>query len=148
RGLARAVAADDADDRAARDAAGEIVDQQSVAERLGDAAHLDDLLTEAFARRNVQLGGLVAGLELLRLQLLEAREPRLALGLTAFRIRPHPLELGLDGALTGFFLRGFLLEALLLLLEPGAVVAFERNPAAPVELEDPARHVVEEVTVV
>ena len=39
-------------------------------------------------------------------------------------------------------------QARLLLLEPGGVVALPRDAAAPVELEDPAGHVVEEVAVV
>src|SRR5690606_10426543 len=39
-------------------------------------------------------------------------------------------------------------EALLLLLEPRAVVALPGNAVAPVELEDPAGRVVEEIAVV
>ncbi len=36
----------------------------------------------------------------------------------------------------------------LLLLHPGGVIAFERVTLAPVEFEDPARHVLEEVAIV
>ena len=53
-----------------------------------------------------------------------------------------------DGALARFLLAAFLRQALLLLLEPGRVVALVGNAAAAVELEDPAGDVVEEVAVV
>ena len=49
------------------------------------------------------------------------------------------------GPTVGLLLLG---EAGLLLLEPARVVALERDAPAPVELEDPAGHVVEEVAVV
>ena len=42
----------------------------------------------------------------------------------------------------------FLREPLLLLLQPGRVVAFPRNAGAAIELEDPAGDVVEEVAIV
>src|SRR5690606_10627134 len=87
-------------------------------------------------------------LELLRRQLLEARKTCLCLRLARLRVRTHPLELLLDRALTRLLLLLLDRETLLLLLEPGAVVALPRNAVAAVELEDPARGVVEEVAVV
>ncbi len=42
----------------------------------------------------------------------------------------------------------FLCQALLLLFQPGGVVAFPRDALATVEFQNPARHVVEEVAVV
>src|SRR5690606_2805607 len=60
----------------------------------------------------------------------------------------HPLELLLDLALPRRLLLLLDLEALLLRLEPRAVVPLERVGLAAVELEDPLRHVVEEVAVV
>src|SRR5918998_1552814 len=59
-----------------------------------------------------------------------------------------PFALALDGALARLLLAALLGEALLLLLEPGRVVALVRDAAAAVELEDPAGDVVEEVAVV
>ena len=46
------------------------------------------------------------------------------------------------------FLLGFHLQALLFVLQPLAVVAFERNALATVQFQDPAGYVVQEVTVV
>ena len=66
----------------------------------------------------------------------------------AFGEADDPFALALDGALARLLLAAFLREALLLLLEPGRVVALVGNAAAAVELEDPARDVVEEVAVV
>ena len=43
--------------------------------------------------------------------------------------------------------RLFLQHALLLLLQPGGIIALVGNAAAAIELEDPARHIVEEVAV-
>ena len=45
-------------------------------------------------------------------------------------------------------LAAFLLEPLLLLHQPGRVIALVGNAPAAIELEDPARNVVEEVAIV
>src|SRR5690606_22239502 len=148
RRFARAVRANHADDAAGRQAERQVLEQHAVAERLREALGLDHELAEARARRNVDLVRLVAGLELLRRQLLEERETRLRLRLTRLRVRAHPLELLLDRALTGLLLLLLEREPLLLLLEPRAVVALPRDAVAAVELEDPARGIVEEVAVV
>jgi hypothetical protein len=63
-------------------------------------------------------------------------------------VRTHSSSVGLDRALPRDFLLFLELEALVLLLEPGAVVALPRNAVPAVELEDPARDVVEEVAIV
>ena len=75
-------------------------------------------------------------------------DARLALRLAGARRHPDPLELALERPLAGGL--GLLLarEALLLLLEPGGVVALPGDPVAAVELQDPAGDVVEEVAVV
>ncbi len=100
------------------------------------------------ARRDDDLGLALAVAAALGEQLLVGLQPRLRLGLARPRRHPHPLELALERALP----RGLLLlldrEPLLLLLEPGGVVALPRDARAAVQLEDPARHVVEEVAVV
>src|SRR5262245_33556768 len=77
RRLTGAVRTGDADDRAARNGAREIVDEESVAVRFADALHVEDLLAEAGSRRNVEFRGLVALLHFLRHQFLEASETRL-----------------------------------------------------------------------
>ncbi len=146
--LARAVRADDADDAAGRQAEGQVLEQHTVAERLADLVGLDDEITEPRPRRNVDLVGLVAGLEFLRRELLEPRKPRFGFRPPRAGVRAHPFELGLDGALPGELLFFLELEPRVLLLEPRAVVALPRNAVAAIELEDPACDVVEEIAIV
>src|SRR5437867_3985752 len=81
-------------------------------------------------------------------QLLAARGPRLALRLPGARRHAHPLELARERAPARRGLLLLLPEAALLLLEPGGVVTLPRDAEAAVELQDPARDVVEEVAVV
>ena len=111
---------------------------------------LDDGVAEPGARWDGDLEALVVaavGLGL-GLQLVVRGEAGLALRLAGLRRHAHPLQLALERAaprLVAALLTG---EALLLLLEPRRVVALEREPPAAVQLEDPLRHVVEEVAVV
>src|SRR5690606_33525317 len=147
RGLAGAVGADDAADRARRHDEAQVVDEQAVAEALGDVLELDHRVAQALARRDEDLVGLVALLVLDRLQLLQARQARLALGAAALGVLPRPLQLLLDRLLAGLLLRLLALEAVFLLHQPLGVVALPRDAAAAVELEDPLGGVVEEVAV-
>jgi catechol 2,3-dioxygenase-like lactoylglutathione lyase family enzyme len=80
--------------------------------------------------------------------LLVGGDTRLALGAPRLRALAHPFELALHGTAAG--VGGFLLklEPLVLLLQPGRVVAFPRDAGAAIELEDPAGDIVEEVAVV
>src|SRR6185437_16096014 len=94
-----------------------------------------------------QLRRLARLLLALRHQALIGGDARLALGLAGTRTLAHPVELALERALARRLLLALLLEALLLLLEPAGVVALIGNAAAAIELEDPARHLVEEVAV-
>src|SRR4029077_16988988 len=64
-GLARAVRADHADDAARRQLEGEIVDQEAIAEGLGQAFEIDHVLAETLGHGNDDLRGL--GLLLARL---------------------------------------------------------------------------------
>src|SRR4029453_4203634 len=84
----------------------------------------------------------------LGLQLLVGGEPGLALPLAALGPHADPLELSLQRALASAVGLLLLFEARPLLLQPARVVALERVAAAPVQLQDPARDVVEEVPVV
>ncbi len=149
-GLARAVRADDAHDAAAGQDEVDVVHQQVLAVRLAQALGLDHQVAQARAGRNRDLGRLVALLRglLLREQVLVVGEAGLALGLAGAGGHAHPLELALQalGAVRLFLL--FLGEPGLLLIEPGGVVPLPGHAGAAVQLEDPARHVVEEVAVV
>ncbi len=89
------------------------------------------------------LGGLGLGV-----QLLVGVEAGLALRLTCLRAHAHPFELASEGLLACLVAALFARQAVVLLLEPARVVAFEGHPLASFQLEDPLGHVVEEVPVV
>ncbi len=105
-------------DAAARQVEREVVDQQAVAKTFRQTLAFHDQIAEPFARRDVDLVGLVALLEFLRGQFLEALHARLALGLPRFRVLANPLEFLLEHLLQAFLLALFLLEARVLLLQP------------------------------
>ena len=109
---------------------------------------LDDHVAEPRARRDVDLGGVHLVGRVLGEQLLVRGEAGLALGLARPRRHADPLELALEGALPLGLGLLLLHEPVLLLLEPRGVVALPRDARAAIELEDPARDVVEEVPVV
>ena len=148
RGLAGAVRADDADDAAGGEREGQVVDQLAVGVVLLEVLDGDDVLAEAGAVRDDDLGG---G-DLLALgfagELVVGVDAGLLLGLAGLGALADPFELAGEGLLAGLVLAGLLEEALGLLLEPGRVVALPRDAAAAVELEDPRGDVVEEVAVV
>ena len=148
RGLAGAVRADHADDAARRQLEGEVVDQQVVAERLGETLEIDDVVAEPLGHRDDDLRGLGGLLRGLLHQLLVALIAGLGLRLPRARRGRDPLLLARERALARFFLAALLREPLLLLREPGRVVALVGNAAAAIELEDPAGDVVEEVAIV
>src|SRR4029077_18198 len=99
-------------------------------------------------RGDGDLRGILSLLRFLPQQLLVGGDAGLALRLPRARRHADPLQLALQGALARRL--GLLLEreALLLLLEPGGVVALPGDARAPVQLQDPAGHVVQEVAVV
>ncbi len=150
RGLAGAVGPDDADDAAARQGEGQAVDEEVVAVTLAQSLALDHQVAQPGPGRDVDLVLLDAlgRVAVLGQQLLVVGEARLALGLTGARAHPHPFQLALERPPAGGFLLLLERQALLLLVEPGRVVALPRDAAAAVQLEDPAGHVVEEVAVV
>ena len=147
RGLAGAVRTDDANHRTRGNAKRQVVDQELVAVGLAHTLELDDSVTQPLGDGNEDLVRLVALLMLVGGELVEARDARLRLGLAAFGILPHPLELLLHRLDARRLLLAFGFEALLLLLEPQTVVALVGNAVAAVELEDPLGGVVEEVAV-
>src|SRR5690348_4501144 len=148
RGLACAVRADDADDSAAGQGEVQFLEEQAVAEALGQILRGDDVVAETGRHGNENFGRVVPALFLLRRQLFVGGDAGLRLRLTGARRHPDPLELALQGLLPGRRLLLFRGEPLLLLLEPRRIVAFPRDAFAPVQLENPAGDVVEEIAVV
>ncbi len=147
-GLAGAVAADHAHDAGPGQAEGQVVDQHAVAVGLAHAFGLHHEVAEALPGRDVDLHLVELGVALLGQEGVVAGEAGLVLGQPRRGAHPHPLELAGQRALAGGLLLLLLGQPRLLLLEPGRVVALERDAAAAVELEDPAGDVVEEVAVV
>ena len=96
RRLAGAVRADHADDAAARQREGQVVEQHEIAVGLAQVARLDDDVAEPRAGRDVDLDRF----DLLRLllgeQLLVGVETRLALGLARARRHADPVQLALQ----------------------------------------------------
>ena len=126
----------------------EPVDQQLVLEALRQVLEIDDVVAEPLGDRDDDLRGvrpLVAGL---LHELVIALDAGLALGLAGLGRGRDPFLLALQRLLAGDVLAAFLGEALLLLHRPGRVVALIGNALAAIELEDPARDVVEEVAIV
>ena len=148
RRLAGAVRADYADDAARRKPEAEIVDQEVVAVAFLEAREVDDVLPQPLHHRNDDLralGGLLRGL---LHQVLVALIARLGFGLARARGSRDPFPLARERALVRRFLAALLLETLLLLPEPGRIIALVGDAAAAIELEDPTGHVVEEIAVV
>ena len=108
----------------------------------------DDEVAEARARRNADHEIVLASRDLLLLQFLVALHAGLALGVAARGVCLNPLEFVLDKLLAGLLGLGLAGEHGLLLLEPLLVVALVWIADAVVELENPVRHIAEEVAVV
>ena len=81
-------------------------------------------------------------------QFVVGLDARLRLGLAGLGRGGDPLAFLGERALARGVLAAFLLEPLLLLRQPGGIVALVGNAAAAVEFENPAGDVVEEVAVV
>ena len=147
-GLACAVGADDAHYGACGDDGVQVFDEQLVAHALGYVLKGDDGLAKARSRGNVDLQILCPAGALVGKHGLVGIDAGLALGVTALGGHAYPLEFVGQGLLALGLDLFFLGQALFLLFEPGGVVALPGNAAAPVEFEDPACHVVQEVAVV
>ncbi|MCW2948677.1 MAG: ribosomal protein [Actinoallomurus sp.] len=149
RGLADAVRADDADDAVRRQVEREVLHQQPVGEALREVLRDDHRVAQARARRDLDLLEVeLAVLGRLGRHLLVSLQTGPALGLARLGVGADPLQLILQALLLLDVLLTLDLESLGLLLQVGGVVALVRVAAPPVELEDPAGHVVEEVPVV
>jgi hypothetical protein len=148
RGLAGPVGADHPHDPSRRQVEGEVVEEERVPVGLAETLRLHHHPSQARTGRDVDLLGLDALGGVLGQQLLVGADAGLALGMAGARGHAHPFQLALQRALPRALLLLLLGEAVSLLVEPGGVVPFPGDAGAAVELEDPARHVVEEVAVV
>ena len=149
RRLAHAVRADHAHDAVARQAERQIVDQHALAEGLVQVLDLEDLVAQARAHGNVDVGVVDAlRTQRLGLHLLVRGETSLALGLARLLGAAHPLELGLHLLDALGVLLGLGLHARGLRLQVGGVVALVGVERAAVDLADPLGNVVQKVAVV
>ena len=112
RRLAHTVGTDNANDAAFGHREAHVFEQQPITKGFPQSADLDHFIAQSRTRRNVDFVGLVAGLELLRIQFLEPLQSRLVFRLPALRVGAHPLEFGLDGFLVGGLMTLFLLNPL------------------------------------
>src|SRR5215471_16376905 len=109
---------------------------------------LDDIRAEALGDRNNDLGKSRGLFALLSDKLLITLNAGFRFSLSRLGARGDPFGFGFELTLAGFILAAFLREALLLLQEPGRVIPLVRNPLPAIELQDPARHIVQKITVV
>src|SRR6185503_4320857 len=101
----------------------QVLEEELVAVLLLQPRHLDDVVAEARARRDLDLGeGLLLPLSLV-LQVLEGGQARLGLAPPRRGRGAHPLQLALYRALLAGLFTLLLGGALGLLLQPGRVVA-------------------------
>ena len=122
---------------------------EPVAEALDQISGLQHDAAEPRARRDVDLLEVELAVALrLGGELLVAGEPGLALGLARLGVGADPLQLALQDLGPLGVLAALDLEAGLLGVEVGRVVALVRVGPAAVELEDPLGDVVEEVPIV
>ena len=147
-GFARAVGADDANHGTGGHLEAQVVDQHALAKRLGDVGELDHFMAQALGHGNEDFVGLVALLVFKVGQLLKAGQAGLALGLTRLGVLARPFQLFLERPGARFFALVLQHQSLLLLLQPGAVIAFVGNAVAAVKFQNPLGGVVQKVTVV
>ena len=147
RRLAGAVRPDHADDAAGRQAESEIVDQEVVAIALAQLFEVDNGLPQPLRDRNNDLRALRGLLRRLLHEIFIALIAGLRLRLPRARGRRDPFTLAREGALVRRLFTTLLLQPLLLLLEPGRIIALIGDAAAAVELENLPSDVVEEVAV-
>ena len=148
-GLTHTVRADDADDAVTRQGERQVLDQDATVEALLQILDLHDLVAKARRGRDLDLLEVQFPVLLgLGGHLLVALQTGLVLGLTCLRGGADPGQLVLQALLQLLVLLAGDLQALGLLLQVGGVVAFVGVQLSAVDLTDPFRDVVEEVTVV
>ena len=125
-----------------------ILVQYAVAEGLLHVVRLDHHVAQTRAVGNIDFELLLLLLGILIEHLVVGRQTRLALGVTARGRHAHPLQLAFEclAALRRLLLLH--LQPLGFLFEPTRIVALPRNTLAAIQFQNPAGHVVEEITVV
>src|SRR5216684_5854989 len=137
-GLAGAIGTDDADDAARRKLEGEVVDQEIVAIAFAQVREINHILAKTLRDGNGDLRRLGRLFRGFLHQILVALVSRFGFGLPRARGCRDPFLLARKRALARFLLAALLLESLLLLRQPGRIVALIGNAAAAIELEYPA----------
>ena len=147
-GLAGSVGTDYPHDAVGRQHKVEVVEEQLVAVGLGHTVSLDHLVAQTGTVGDKDFELLFALLLVLVQQFVVGVQTILTLRLAGLGSHAHPLQLALEGlaAFAGLLLLH--LHAFGLLLEPRGIVALPGDTLAAVEFENPAGHMVEEVTVV
>ncbi len=147
RGLAGAVAPDDAEALARREDEVEVLDQGEIANLKSGLAELEDRLPGAH-RVERDLGGLLGLGGADGLGLLGALDPGLLLGAARLGLAAQPLDLGAEEVLSVALGAGLEREALGLGLEVLQIATFVVVELAFIELERPRGDAVEEVAIV
>src|SRR5699024_7132202 len=147
--LTNTVRANNADDAVTRQGKGQILNQDTIIKALGQVLGFNNLVTQAWWSRNLDFFE-VQLLVLLSLgsHFFVAFQTSLVLCLTCLRTGANPCKFIFQALAQLGVLFTTNLEALSLLLQVGGVVALVWVQLAAVDLTDPARDVVEEVTVV
>ena len=109
---------------------------------------IDDIVAEPLGYGNDDLGGRRRLVGLFPDELVIGLDAGFRFGLPGLGGGGDPLALGLQRALARFLLSSLLQQPLLLLLQPGRIIALVGNAAAAIEFENPARHIVEEIAIV
>ena len=147
RRLADAVRTDHADDTAARQRETAVVDQLAVAEALAQVLDFQHTVAKTWAWRNLDRDVILLEFKLLPRQFFIAVDAGLVLLQAARRRAVDPFQFLRKDSLPRRLLLFDDTQNLLFLLQPAAVVAFERDAAAVFDFQNPLRDVVEEVTV-
>src|SRR5699024_4566080 len=147
--LTNTVGTNDANDAIAWQGKGQILNQSASVKALGQVLSFNNLVAQAWWGRNLDFFK-VQLLVLLSFSshLFVALQTRLVLSLTCLCTRTNPCQLILQAlAQLGILLASYF-QTLSLLLQVGGVVALVWVELAAVDLTDPARYVIKEVTVV
>ena len=127
---------------------GQVLHEELVPKRFGQAAGLDDLVSKARAVGNGNVESGVLFLGALGKHALVVVDAGFVFGATPFGALANPVELAVEFFPALALVLLFLGQTLALLLQPRRVIALVGNALASVEFENPSRHVVEEVAVV
>ena len=146
-GLARAVRADNAHDACRRQDEAEVLEEKFVSVGLANIMEFNDFIAKMRAVGDIdfQVGFLLFHIG--RGHLLVSAQTGFLLGLAGLRGHPDPFQLAFQGLAPLALLLLFHGKAFGLLVQPGGIIPLPGNALAAVQFQDPAGHVVQEVTV-